>query len=221
MCAAGLAAMPFAAGAEGAWRDLFDGKSLAGWHPIGKTGAAVPGGWRVEGGLLHKAKGVKGGDIVSDEAFENYELEWEWKIEAGGNNGLKYMVDEARRNAPGHEYQMLDDNAPLWSLIPAKDKTGAFYNVLEPAKDKPLKAPGEWNTSRLVVDGDRVQHWLNGAKVLEYRLGSPELQAALKESKFVKYPDFGKKIVGRLLLTDHGDAVWYRSIRIRPVGGGS
>jgi hypothetical protein len=191
------------------WRLLFDGQSLKGWRPYGKPGAgsdAIGSGWKVEDGLLKKLGGVRGGDIITEKKFDDFELSWEWRVEKGGNNGVKYLVTEARPQAPGYEYQMLDDPADKWKALPAKDKTAAFYQVLPPAADKPLKPAGEWNASRIVVQGNHVEHWLNGAKVLDFELGSAAVKAAVVDSKFRKFPDFGTKLTGHLMLTDHNDA---------------
>jgi hypothetical protein len=201
------------------WQLLFNGKDLTGWRAF-KTpegGGTIGEGWTVENGLLWKRAGVKGGDIITGQQFDDFELAWEWRIDPGGNNGVKYLVTEARPEAPGHEYQMLDDTFEKWVKKPAKDHTAAFYQVLPPVKDKGYKPAGEWNQSRILVKGNHVEHWLNGKKALEYELGGEPLKAAIAESKFKKYPDFGQKIKGHIMLTDHIDAVWLRNIRIREI----
>jgi len=195
---------------------LFDGKSLKGWRPYNKpAGTPLGEGWKVENGILKKLAGVRGGDIITEKTYNNFELTWEWRIAPGGNNGVKYFVTEKRPQAPGHEYQMLDDNAEKWKKLPDKSKTASFYDVLAPVADKPLKPPGQWNTSRIVVNGNHVEHWLNGKKVLEYELGSDAVKTGIANSKFKKYPDFGEKIRGHIMLTDHNDETWFRNIRIR------
>jgi acyl-CoA thioesterase-1 len=200
----------------GGWTELFDGRSLAGWRPYGKpTGAPVGEGWKVEDGLLHKLPGVKGGDIISERQFTDFELEWEWRLAKDANNGLKYCVTEQRPGAPGYEYQMIDDLSERFRKMPAKSLTASFYEVLAPAADKPLKPAGEWNVSRVTVRGDRAEHWLNGKKVLEYTFGSDAVKAGVAESKFKKFPDFGTKLTGHIMLTDHTDEAWYRRARIR------
>ena len=199
------------------WQLLFDGKSLTGWRAY-KTPKGAPEigpGWKVQDGLLKKLAGVKGGDIITEKQFDNFELTWEWRVEPGGNNGVKYLVTEQRPGAPGHEYQMLDDFGPKWEKIPAKDKTASFYQVLAPVEDKGYKPAGEWNSSRILVKGNHVEHWLNGKKAIEYELGSDAVKAAVAESKFKKYPDFGTKIKGHIMLTDHQDEAWYRNIKLR------
>ncbi len=198
------------------WRSLFDGQSLAGWRLYGKPATTAIGpGWKVENGLLHKVAGIKTGDIITTETFDNFEFSWEWRIEKDGNNGIKYFVTEARPGAPGHEYQMIDDDAPKWASLHAESKTASYYEVLPPAADRPLNPAGQWNHSRLVVRGSVVEHWLNDRKVLTYELGSPAVVAGIAKSKFKKYPDFGQKLRGHLMLTDHGDAAWFRSLKIR------
>ena len=147
--------------------------------------------------------------------YTDFELSWEWRLEKGANNGVKYLVSEKRPQAPGYEYQMLDDNSDKWKNLHAKAKTASFYEVLPPAADKPLKPAGEWNASRILVQGTHVEHWLNGAKVLAYELGSDEVKAGVAESKFKKFPDFGSKLTGPIMLTDHQDEAWFRNIKVR------
>jgi acyl-CoA thioesterase-1 len=208
--------------ALGGWTELFDGRSLAGWRPYGKpVGTPVGEGWKVEEGLLHKLPGTRGGDIISERQYTDFELEWEWRLAKDANNGIKYCVTESRPGAPGYEYQMIDDASGRFKNTPAKTLTASFYEVLAPAADKPLKPAGEWNVSRVVVQGDRAEHWLNGEKVLEYVFGSDAVKAGVAESKFAKFPDFGTKLTGHVMLTDHTDEAWYRrvSIRVSPSNG--
>jgi len=203
--------------AEGAgWTELFDGKTLSGWRPYGKPAGTPAGeGWKVEEGLLHKLPGVKGGDIITAKQYADFELAWEWRLAKDGNNGIKYCVTEQRPGAPGYEYQMIDDASDKWKGLHDKAKTAAFYEVLPPAADKPLRPAGEWNSSRVLVQGNRVEHWLNGQKVLAYEFGSEAVKAGVADSKFKKYPDFGAKLAGHIMLTDHNDETWYRKIMIR------
>jgi hypothetical protein len=198
------------------WTQLFDGASLKGWRPYGKpAGTPVGDGWKVDEGLLHKLPGVKGGDIISEKQYTDFELAWEWRLAKGANNGVKYLVTEARPGAPGYEYQMIDDTSDRWKGLHDKAKTASFYEVLPPAADKPLKPAGEWNSSRILVRGNHVEHWLNGKNVLAYELGSEAVKAGVADSKFKKYPDFGAKLTGHIMLTDHTDEAWYRTVKIR------
>jgi hypothetical protein len=137
-------------------------------------------------------------------------LEWDWKIEPGGNNGLKYLITDARSGAIGHEYQLVDD-----PRTGPKHETASFYDVLPPQMPVPQKPPGEWNRSRILVQGNHVEHWLNGEKVLTYELGSPEVKAGVAKSKFKDVKGFGEKLKGHILLTEHHDAAWFKNIKIR------
>ena len=199
------------------WKLLFDGKSLDGWRTY-KEGGKIGAGWIVEDGLLKKQAKIGGGDIMFAQPVSgtvNWELSWEWRIAKNGNNGIKYFITEARKGTLGHEYQMLDDDGHPDGKVGAHRQTAAFYDVLPPAKDKPTKPVGEWNHSRVVVNGNAVQHWLNGAKVLEYELGSEAVKAAVTKSKFSKIGDFGTKVTGHILITDHNDECWFRNVKLR------
>jgi hypothetical protein len=200
-----------AAGSEdSSWKSLFDGKTTAGWREYGKK-EFPKSGWVVEDGCLKLFDGGRGANLVTEAEYEDYEFEWEWKLPAKANNGVKYFVTEKRPSSPGHEYQMVDDS----TIRDPRSKTATFYDVLPLQVESPIKPPGEWNKSRILVRGNHVEHWLNGIKVLEYELGSPEVKAALQKSKFKDEPGFGDKIKGRIMLTDHGDEAWFRNMRIR------
>lgn len=194
------------------WKLLFDGKTSTGWVGIGKT--AFPAtGWTVEDGTLKHAKG--GGDIVTSEQFENFELSWEWKIATGGNSGLKYNLVDPKK-AVGFEYQLMDDaNHPDGKRGDGTRVTASLYDLIAPAADKTLKPTGEWNTSRILVDGNHVEHWLNGAKTVEFELGGDALKAAIAKSKYKGIAKFGEKTKSPILLQDHGDEVAFRSMKLR------
>ncbi len=196
------------------WHLLFDGTSLSGWRPFNKPGASVTG-WEVVGGTLHSLPKVKGDAIITAKKFNDFEFSWDWKVDPVGNNGVKYFVTEARPKSPGPEYQMLDDALHPDGKIGPHRQTAAFYDVLPPAADKPLRQPGEWNTSKIVVRGKKVEHWLNGKNVLSYELGSEAVKAGIAKSKFKSEAGFGDKIEGHLMLTYHNDDCWYRNVKIR------
>ncbi len=199
------------------WKLLFDGKSLAGWRTY-KEGGKIGAGWIVADGLLKKQAKIGGGDMMTEQPISgDWELSWEWRIAKDGNNGIKYFITEGRKGTLGHEYQMLDDDGHPDGKIGAHRQTASFYDVLPPAKDKPTKPIGEWNASRVVVQGNTVQHWLNGSKVLEYVLGSDAVKEAVAKSKFKKIEDFGTKVTGHILLTDHNDECWFRNVKLRTV----
>jgi 3-keto-disaccharide hydrolase len=192
------------------WRLLFDGKTTAGWRGFKK--ATFPNqGWTVRDGWLVKLANVRGGDVITVDTFDNFELSWDWKISPHGNNGVKYFITEERPGgAVGHEYQMMDDAGKT-----GKHSTGSFYDVLPARADKPMKPAGDINHSRILVRGTHVEHWLNGVKILEYELGSPEVTAGVARSKFKNVKGFGTKIKGHILLTDHQDQAWFRNLKIR------
>jgi len=199
---------------QAGWKLLFDGQTTKGWRGYKLT--AMPAkGWRVEDGILKKIGGERGGDIITEEKFNDFDLTWEWRISPAGNNGLKYLVTEDRPSAPGHEYQMIDDTKNPDAKVGPHRATGSFYDVLPPSDEKPLKPVGEWNQSRVLLQGNHVEHWLNGAKIVEYDLGSDELNRLIGQSKFKDMPRFAKEKSGYLDLQHHGDEVWYRKIRVR------
>jgi hypothetical protein len=206
------------------WVLLFNGTNLDGWRGY-KRPDATGTRWTVEDGLLTlktgDSKDTKGQrDIVSAGLYDQFELSWEWRVSQGGNSGLKYFVLEDRDDAIGHEYQLIDDERHPDAKIGPKRQTAAFYDVLA-ASNRPIKPAGEWNQSRVVVKGNTVEHWLNGTKVLQYELASPALDAAIAQSKFKGIERFGKPQKGHILIQDHGDAVWYRNVKIRRTSGQS
>ena len=199
------------------WVLLFDGKTSRGWHSYQKQTFPAKG-WVVEEGWLH-GLGKGGGDILSDGEYDQFELEWEWKLAPGGNSGLKYFVLETRKSALGHEYQMLDDDLNEdGKLAFGKHVTASFYDVFKPSVKPPTRPMGEINQSRIRVRGNHVEHWLNGTKVLEYDCGSPEVRAAVAESKFKNVSGFGDRVEGHILLQDHGSQVWFRNLKLRKLG---
>lgn len=203
------------------WTLLFDGQSLAGWRGYKQPDAASTR-WRVQDGLLTLApndgKDTRGArDIISTATFDRFELSFEWRIAEGGNSGVKYYVLEDMDAAIGHEYQIIDDERHPDAKIGPKRQTAAFYDVLS-ASNRHLEPAGRFNTGRIVANGRTVEHWLNGTRVLEYELNSPALRTAIVDSKFKDVARFGKLQKGHILLQDHGDQIWYRNIKIRPLG---
>jgi Domain of Unknown Function (DUF1080) len=201
------------------WRLLFDGTSTKGWRGYGKpdmTGLR----WTIKDGAIclppADGKDTRGHrDIISADTFGDFDLTWQWQVQPGSNSGLKYFVVETGGAAIGHEYQIIDDSKHPDAKVSTERQTASFYDV-KSATTRPTKPVGEWNTSRVVVQGNHVEHWLNGTKVLEYELGSAEILAAVQDSKFKTTAGFGTKKPGHILLQDHGDAVCYRSIKVRP-----
>jgi len=205
---------------QAGWALLFDGKTTAGWRGFKKDKA--PDGWKVIDGELTRAD--KGGDIMTIDQFDSFELVLDFKISKAGNSGLMYHVSE-EGGAPYHtgpEFQLQDD-------ANAKDPqlTGWCYQLYKPAIDpktgKPLcttKPAGEWNTVRLLIDGPHVEHWVNGAKYVEYELGSDDWNQKVAQSKFKAFKSFGAMKKGHIDLQDHGNPVAFRNVKIRPIKKG-
>ncbi|HEY0651461.1 DUF1080 domain-containing protein [Phenylobacterium sp.] len=188
------------------WKLLFDGKSMDAWRGYQKPASD----WKVvEETLAPDPKAS--GDLITKEQFGSFELAFEWKISAKGNSGVMYHVSEApeRSYYSGPEYQVLDNSRGE----PPLQRAGALYDLYAPTVDA-TKPVGEFNESRLLVKGNHVEHWLNGQKVAEYELGSPEFKAKVAKSKFKDWP-FAASPKGHIALQNHGDDVWYRSIKVR------
>jgi 3-keto-disaccharide hydrolase len=200
------------------WALLFDGRTLNGWRGYKKADASETR-WKVEDGMLtvdpSDGSDTRGAlDLLTKDTFDNFELSFDWRIALGGNSGVKYFVLEDRDAAIGHEYQIIDDERHPDAKVGPKRQTSAFYDVLAATKP-PTKPAEQFNQARIVVRGVSVEHWLNGAKVLQYELGSRALQEAIDASKFKGIERFGKLQKGYILLQNHGDRVWYRNIKIR------
>jgi hypothetical protein len=200
------------------WRLLFDGKTTNGWVAIGKT-SFPDKGWIVENGTLKNVAKGGGGDIVTKERFDDFELEWEWRIAPGANGGVKYNLPDPNKGV-GCEYQLIDDAGhPDSKLAEGKRTTASLYDVLKPADDKKINPAGEWNSSRIVVKGNHVEQWLNGTKTVEFEFGSDALKAAIAKSKFKNTAGWGVKTKSPILIQDHGDEISLRSIKIKTPGG--
>jgi len=206
--------------AAGAWKTLFDGKSLDAWR--GYKSQTMPAGWRIEGGALVKDDRVP--DIITKDQFGDFELELEWKIGEAGNSGIFYRgiedpdykgaANNDRIYTTGPEYQLLDD-------IKAQDNktrltcAAAAYG-LYPSPEGHLKPVGQWNKTRIVAKGAHVEHWLNDVKVVEYELWSPDWEAKVQAAKFKDWPKFGRAKRGHIgLQGDHEGPLAFRNIRIR------
>jgi len=218
--------------AEG-WILLWNGVDFDGWRGVGLD--RVPEGhWLIEDGAIRKLAGgevprqadgqpVQGGDMMTAATFEDFDLRFDWKISPSGNSGLKYNVSEemSKAFAPQHaaigfEYQCLDDTASYEPPITPSQTTASLYDLV-PAGPKALKPVGEWNASEVIFRGNHGEHWLNGGKVVEFDLGTPDMDARVAASKFKSIPDFAKKRAGHIVLQDHGSAVWFRNIKLRVI----
>jgi hypothetical protein len=191
------------------WKLLFDGESTAGWR--GFKADKPDAGWTVTDGILSPDPKTSK-DLITKEEFGDFELSFEWKISPKGNSGVMYHViekgDETYQSGP--EYQILDNARGE----PPLEQAGALFALYAPsmAMAKPV---GEFNQARLIVKHGHVEHWLNGMKVTEYDLHSPEFKAKVAASKFSAWPQFASSDVGHIALQNHGDPVWFRNIKIR------
>ena len=194
------------------WRPLFDGTNTSAWR--GYKSQTFPAGWRIVDGVLTKTGEV--GDLITRDQFGNFQLALDWKLSAKGNAGIFYRgteeYDHIYWSAP--EYQLLDDAAHE----DAKNRltaAGANYSIT-PAPAGIVKPAGEWNSTLITVNGNTVQHWLNGQKLLEYELSSPDWLAKVKASKFNDYPNYGRAARGHIgIQGDHEGTLSLRNIRIR------
>jgi hypothetical protein len=197
--------------AEG-WRLLFDGKTTTGWRNFGKQ--TISNSWKVIDGSLVRADSAAG-DIITLDKFRNFDLALDWKIAEGGNSGIFYRATEETdiiwKAAP--EMQVLDDARHSDGKNPLTS-AGANYGMY-PAPRGVVHPAGEWNHARILVNGNHVEHWLNGVKLFEYELGSTDWKARFAKSKFNEYPLYGTTADGHIGLQDHGDHVEFRNIRIR------
>jgi hypothetical protein len=199
-----------AAERAGGWRLLFDGRTTDGWRGFKKNN--MPDGWKVVDGALTRVGA--GGDIVTTQKFKNFELSLEWKVAPGANSGIFYRASEDEDaiywTAP--EMQVLDDSghADGKSRLTA---AGSDYGIYE-APAGIVKPAGQWNQVRIIVNGRHVEHWLNGVRMLQYELMSPDWEMRVRGSKFAHFVHYGRNPEGYIGLQDHGDWVAFRSIKI-------
>lgn len=193
------------------WHVLFDGTSTDAWRGY-KQSTFPAKGWTIADGALQLTQGGGGGDIVTRRTYRNFELAFEWKISERGNSGVMYRVVETDHPSywTGPEFQVLDAAASA----DGKHSAGALYALYAPKAKVALPA-GEWNVARIVIVGDRVEHWLNGEKIIDATFGSDDWDARVKDSKFATWDGFAQHARGHLCLQDHGNAVWYRNIKCR------
>lgn len=213
------------------WKLLWDGKTSNGWRGA-KMDGFPDSGWTISDGVLtilgsDGAESAGPGDIITTELFSDFDLELEFMITEGANSGIKYFVDAELNKGPGSaigcEFQILDDKnhpdaklgvngnrtiASLYDLIAAE-------NLSIPGRGKQFKGVGSWNKARVVVRGDKVEHWLNNEKTVEYDRNSQMFRALVAYSKYSKWPNFGQWPEGHILLQDHGNTVHFRSIKVR------
>jgi hypothetical protein len=202
------------------WEVLFDGTGVDKWR--GKTKSGFPEkGWKIENGLLFLAE-KGGGDIITKEKYSDFELVFEFNLTEAANSGIKYFVDTLVNQETGStmfngpEYQIIDDyNNPHVKDDPhGLSSTASAYLFYAP-ENKKLNPPGQWNTGRIIAKNGSVEHWLNGVRVVKYKRGSKDFLKRKAETKFKNDKNYGELESGHILLTDHGDKVYFRSIKIR------
>jgi hypothetical protein len=218
----GLNTLTEAEEAEG-WKLLFDGKTTNGWHGYNGQDTSA---WMIEDCAL-KSVGTEGNygsdmraDMTTDQEFTNFELVIDWKATPAGNSGLMYgVVEDPKYDAAwktGPEYQFVDD-VGFPTELEEWQKAGANYAMHTASEDKELKPVGEWNTTRIVVNGPQVEHWLNGKKIVEFERWTDEWNELKNSGKWKDAPDYGDAKTGRLVIQDHGSVFWFRNIKIREI----
>ena len=208
---------------ESEWTTLFDGETLEGWKrynadEIGPIWTVDDGAIMCDGKGLGEGSGEYGGSLITQETFGNFELEIEWRISEGGNSGIMYHVVEkpeySHAYVTGPEYQVYDDYSR--DNIDPNKSAGANYDMFAPPEDKKLKPAMEWNSSKIVYNDGKVEHWLNGEKIIEFDENSEEFKEHYEKSKWARdFPDWNSYKEGSIALQDHGAPVWFRNIRIK------
>lgn len=199
---------------EAGWALLFPGSDTAAWR--GYQEKDFPSsGWVVEGDTLHHPAGTSGPDLITREQFADFEFACQWKVAPGGNSGIMYRVGETEGASyqTGPEMQVLD-NERHPDAKSTRTSAGALYGLVACGLDV-VRPAGQWNSVKIVVRGNHVEHWMNGWKVAEVELNSPQWDALIKGTKFEPWKDFGRLPKGHIALQNHGDDVWYRDLRIR------
>ncbi|MCX6334992.1 MAG: DUF1080 domain-containing protein [Bacteroidia bacterium] len=204
---------------------LFDGKTSAGWMNA-RTKSFPANGWVIKDGMLIVDPASKkqggGGDIVTVDKFRNFELTVDFKYTKGANSGIKYFIDTETNNGAlasiGCEYQVLDDrNHPdAKAGINGNRTMAGLYDLITP-KNKTDNGEEAWNRASIIVNGNKVQHWLNGQMTVEYERGNQAWKDLVATSKFKGSPGFGEVQEGRILLQDHGNVVYFKNIKIKEI----
>jgi len=200
---------------------LFDGKTQTGWRGYDTTGFPT-GSWKIEQGELVSIKNVGAGaspavDLMTTKTYKNFILDLDFKLTNHANSGVLYRVVELKNQPSWHgasELQILDDPAYKAEGLKDVQMSGSDYDMY-PAKTEVLKPTGTWNHAKLVVNGDHVEHWLNGVKVVQYTFGSGDWKKRYAESKFASYPEYGKHAAGYIALQNHHEEVHFKNILLQ------
>ena len=187
------------------WTSLFASDDFSNWTNL--NGNAVTKGWSIKDGVVHRPS--RGGDIITKQHYENFELHFDWKISEAGNSVIKYRT----KGALGLEYQILDDAKHQDGKNPTH-RAGSLYELAAAPDSKPIHPVGEWNQSRILANGNTIQHWLNGEKIVDIEVGSDDWNQRFQKSKYSKNKDFANS-AGPILLQDHNDEVWFKNVQIR------
>jgi hypothetical protein len=203
------------------WKPIFDGKGHQGFRGLIHNDF-LNWGWHIEDNVLTCPKGIKnmgqvtGGDIITVNQYTDFEFSFEWKLSVSGVTGVMYFAAGTAQKPTGFVYQIIDDTHHPDGLKggPIR-RSGALLGIIPPSDDKKLNPPDSWNQGSILVQGNHVEHWLNGDKVLEFELGSPEFKKQLAATG-VKYPrGFGQKFKTALVLLDVGEEITFRNLKIR------
>jgi hypothetical protein len=196
------------------WKLLFDGKTTTGWR--GWKQATAPDGWKAIDGALTRV--AKAGDLITVDRYGSFDFAFEWRLAQNGNSGVFFHVAEAQdlpsTFTTGPEYQLLDNDGHPDAKNGPDRFAGGNYALHAPVNGVP-KPIGQWNQSRLLVDGPHVEHWLNGAKVVEYGLWSADWKDRVSKSKFSTMPRYGLEKTGHIALQDHGSEVAFRNLKLK------
>jgi hypothetical protein len=205
---------------KGKWQYLFDGKSIN--ELRGYKMDTFPNAWKVEDGALVAQTDVPNVDLVTKDTYTNFDLTLEWAVSKAGNSGIFYNVQETSSHQSGNgnspnwldnfEFQLLDDID--FNDHEPRRSAGSLYDLITP-QNKHLKPVGEFNTARLLVDHGHVEQWINGEKVVEYELGSKEINDLIAKSKYRTNPNFAKSTSGHIMFQHHGQKVWLRNIKVK------
>ena len=198
----------------GDWIVLFDGRpteKLRGY----RQDSFPKDNWMIENGALKTVPG-KAVDLVTRDKFQNFELEYEWKVAPGGNSGVIYNASETEKEPwmTGPEMQVLDDSKHPDGKNP-KTTAGSLYALIAPNDQKKLMPVGQFNKARIVARNGHVEHWLNGAKILDYEWGSANVKERIRQSKFKDMPNFMSQAAGHIDFQHHGEEAWFRNMRVR------
>ncbi|GAC1424475.1 MAG: DUF1080 domain-containing protein [Chitinophagaceae bacterium] len=196
------------------WQLLFDGKSTSSWRPYRN---AASDGWEIVHGEIHcKDKGVQHrADLITKEEYGDFELAFDWKVSKAANSGLIYRANEEHGVSyeSASEYQLIDD-AGYPEKLQNWQNSGADYDMHPPVKIA-SKPAGQYNHSVIKAKGKHIEHWLNGVKVADYEIGTPEWYALKEKSKWAAIQGWGENSQGHICLQDHGGGIWFKNIKIR------